>query len=189
VGGSGGGGLHSGRSASDLREEVERSLRETQLDAEVNALLNEQLARINGRDTDLINRRLDEITDALGESLEELERLLYGGSVAKHTYVDGLSDVDSLVVMKPEVMDADTPQSLINAMSRALNEGLDKGQIESIETGFAVTVKYKDGNEVQLLPAVERRGLVVDPPARLPGAADGRQREPRRPGRADDQAG
>lgn len=158
MGGSGGGGLHSGRSANELRDEVERSLRETQLDSEVNALLNEQLAWINGRDTDLINRRLDEIADALGENLADLDRLLFGGSVSKHTYVDGLSDVDSLVVLKPEAMDADTPESLRDTMSRALHRHLDMGQVEGIETGFAVTVKYKDGSEVQLLPAVERRG-------------------------------
>lgn len=158
MGGSGGGGFHSGRSPSELRAEVERSLRETQLDNEVNALLNEQLAWINGRDTELINRRLDEITEALGERLADLERLLYGGSVSKHTYVDGLSDVDSLVVVKPEALDADTPEALRNAIDRALREHLDMGQVEQIETGFAVTVRYKDGNEIQLLPAVERQG-------------------------------
>lgn len=158
MGGSGGGGFHSGRSASELRSEVERSLRDTQLESEVNVLLNEQLGWVNGRDTDLINRRLDEITEALGERLAELDRLLFGGSVSKHTYVDGLSDVDSLVVVKPEALDADTPESLRKAIDGALREHLDMGQVESIDTEFAVTVRYKDGTEIQLLPAVERQG-------------------------------
>jgi hypothetical protein len=161
MGGSGGGGFRSDRSPADLRIEVQHELQQAKLESDVNALLTEELAVINARDVDLINERLDEIEAALGEGIDEIDRLLYGGSVAKHTYVDGLSDVDSLVVLKHDVLDADTPQALLDAMERELRRGLDMGQIDDVIKGFAITVKYKDGNEIQLLPAVERDGQVA----------------------------
>jgi len=161
MGGSGGGGFHSSRNADQLRAEVQRDLQQARLESDVNALLNEHLAQVNNRDIELINDRLDEIAAALGERLVDLDRLLYGGSVAKHTYVDGLSDIDSLVILKPETLDSDTPQALRNAIDRALHQGLDMGRVASIETGFAVTVTYTDGNQIQLLPAVERSGEIA----------------------------
>ncbi|MBE2318600.1 nucleotidyltransferase [Solirubrobacter sp. CPCC 204708] len=161
MGGSGGGGLHSSRSADELRAEVQKELEQARLESDVNALLNEQLALINNRDTELVNERLDEITNALGDRIAGIDRLLYGGSVAKHTYVDGLSDVDSLVVLKHEALDGDTPSALRSAMERALRQGLDMGRVASIDAGFAVTVTYKDGNQIQLLPAVERGGNIA----------------------------
>lgn len=161
MGGSGGGGFHSSRSADQLRAEVQRDLQQARLESDVNALLNEHLAQVNNRDAQLINERLDEIAAALGERLVGLDRLLYGGSVAKHTYVDGLSDVDSLVILKPEVLEGDTPQALRAAIERALHQELDRGRVASIEMGFAVTVTYTDGNQIQLLPAVERGGQIA----------------------------
>lgn len=161
MGGSGGGGFRSSRSPSQLGREVQRELARAKLDSDVNALLSERLAQINARDVQLINKRLDEIISALGDRIEDVDRLLYGGSVAKHTYVDGLSDVDCLVVLKSEALPEDTPQALIGAMATALRQGLDAGEIAEIVEGFAVTVRYKDGHEVQLLPAVERDGRVA----------------------------
>jgi hypothetical protein len=161
MGGSGGGGYRSDRSPSELRAEVQRDLQQARLESDVNGLLSEQLAQINNRDVDVVNERLDDIVVALGEKIDEIDRLLYGGSVAKHTYVDGLSDVDSLVILKPEALDRDSPQALREAMERALRQGLDMGKVDEIVTGFAVTVRYKDGDEIQLLPAVERNGRVA----------------------------
>lgn len=162
MGGSGGGAFHSSRSPGELRAEVQRDLEQAKLESEVNTFLNERLVEINARDTTLINERLDEIEEALGERLAETDRLLYGGSVAKHTYVDGLSDVDSLVILKPGAVDADTPEAMRDSMEAALKLGLDMGNVESIRKGFAVTVTYKDGVEIQLLAALERSdGIAV----------------------------
>lgn len=159
--GSGGGGLRSHRSPEELRRDVEKSLRESELDAEINRLLNKELAIINGRDIELVNKRLDEIVEALGQDLIEIDRLLYGGSVAKHTYVDGLSDVDSLVILKESVLAEDTPKALREAIRDAIDRRLPKGEVDKVDVGFAVTLTYKDGNEIQLLPAVERRGQIA----------------------------
>jgi hypothetical protein len=156
MGGSGGGGFSGGRNPSELRSEVEESLRRSQLESDVNSYLSEQLAWINNRDVELVNERLEAITEVLGDRIVDLDRLLFGGSVAKHTYVDGLSDVDALVIVKPEALDADTPEALKTEIEQALLAGLNRGEIDEVNKGFAVTVKYADGNEIQLLPAVER---------------------------------
>src|SRR3954451_7826953 len=100
MGGSGGGGFRSVRSPSELANEVTRTLQRAELERDVNALLAARLSEINNRDIDLVERRLDEIKEALRALLIAFDRLLFGGSVSKHTYVDGLSDVDSLVVLK-----------------------------------------------------------------------------------------
>jgi hypothetical protein len=161
MGGSGGGGFRSSRSPEELSSEVQRELQRAKLESDVNALLAEQLVTINDRNTRLVTERLDEIFVALGEKIEEVDRLLYGGSVAKHTYVDGISDIDALVVLKSNVLDDDSPAALMNAMERALSASLDMGKVQEIVRGFAVTVRYRDGNEIQLLPAVERDGRVA----------------------------
>jgi hypothetical protein len=59
------------------------------------------------------------------------------------------------------VLDDDSPAALMNAMERALSASLDMGKVQEIARGFAVTVRYRDGNEIQLLPAVERDGRVA----------------------------
>jgi hypothetical protein len=161
MGGSGGGGFRSSRSPSELGAEVQRELQRAKLESDVNALLTEQLVAMNNRDVRLITERLDQILVALGDKIENVDRLLYGGSVAKHTYVDGLSDVDCLVVLKSTVLDEDSPAALLTAMERALRAGLDMGKVDEIIRGFAVTVRYKDGNDIQLLPAVERSGRIA----------------------------
>ncbi len=161
MGGSGGGGFSSGRSPRELQAEVQAELKHARLESDVNSLLAEELASINNRDSDLTNERLDDIIVALGDRLEDIDRLLYGGSVAKHTYVDGLSDVDSLVVLKPSVLESDTPQALRETMETALRQGLNMGSVDEITTGFAVTVRYKDGTEIELLPAVDHSGQIA----------------------------
>jgi hypothetical protein len=124
-------------------------------DAEINDLLARELTRINFRDSEETSRRLDEIAEALGDDVE-FDRLNFGGSITKHTYVDGLSDVDSLLFLKGEDVAAMTPEQVRSKVEEALNARLAKGEISEIRAGnLAVTVSYEDGSEVQILPARE----------------------------------
>lgn len=157
MGGSGGGGTYkmTAREVEKLREEAMARLERQRLDAEVNSLIQRELVELNDRDTEQISRRLDEIEDALREESEGLDRLLFGGSVAKHTYVNGLSDVDSLVVLDPDVVGDRNPHEVRQEFRRILEGRLDMGQVQRIDVGnMAVTVTYRDGAEIQLLPAV-----------------------------------
>ena len=78
----------------------------------------------------------------------------FGGSVSRHTYVNGLSDVDELVLLKPEHFSADDPQDLLLEFETLLRRILPATVF--IERGsLAVTLRYPDDLKLQLLPALK----------------------------------
>src|SRR6266498_1478796 len=155
MGGSGGRGYFS----SDPRR-VERELetsRDTTEDQAYQAACNEALQSLltefNNRNADAIGRRLDQIKSALSQDIEGTLDLRFGGSVAKHTFVDGLSDVDSLVLLnKSELADLNPVQVKKYFAERLQAEFGD--QAEVTEGQLAVTLRFDDV-EIQLLPAVK----------------------------------
>lgn len=154
--GGGGGSGYLGPASEDVQQKIDASLAKEMknLLKEVDELLERLLARFNGRDVKLTQRRLDQLSKVL-ENVADLESILLGGSVAKHTAVDGLSDVDALVVLNRAGLEGKGPRAVLNAFERILKEGLHRAEVASIEKGrLAVTVKYKDGSEIQLLPAL-----------------------------------
>jgi hypothetical protein len=161
VGGSGGGYRITGRQLESLQAEMAARADQQRADAEVASYLRNELLNANERNVDSVNDRLDQIEEALRAEIEPLDRLLFGGSIAKHTYVEGVSDVDSLVILKDSAL-ADRPASEFRSdFAAALRRSLPMDDIESINVGnLAVTVVYKDGTEIQLLPAVERGDTV-----------------------------
>ncbi len=152
--GSGGGGRYIRPTSEDVAQKLESAKeRERQrLDEDVNRLLAKLLARFNDRDKELQNLLAD---------AAEIDQVLLGGSVAKHTAVDGLSDIDALVVLNQEEYAAKSPAVMLERFYRTLTRELPRNEVESIEKGqLAATVKYRDGTEIQLLPAL-RSGQVV----------------------------
>lgn len=161
---SGGGGRdYPSSEPARLRSEVDADADRIQLDAQVNQLLTETLKTLNDRDTDKINRCLDEITEVLQDQVEEIDTLLLGGSVAKHTYADGLSDIDSLVVISGDT--DTTPEQLREQFAQALRSALGETAKEVKVGDMAVTVEYQDGTLIQLLPAMrDRSGFAISNP-------------------------
>ncbi len=125
-------------------------------------VIGQALSQYNSRDSDTIDRILEQIKFELGRSVEGTVNLLFGGSVAKHTYIDGLSDIDALVILSTEdtegIMPADLRQKFTNILKAkygdsAVNEGT-----------LAVTVQVDD-YKIQLLPALRSgRGLKIPNP-------------------------
>ena len=139
----------------ELRDEVRQRLEQGQIDAEVNDLLLRELIAINERDVDAVNRYLERIEDALEDDVEGFERILFGGSVAKHTYVDGLSDVDSLVLLRDESLEDLRPADVLKQFEDTLLRKFPQGDVIETSVGkMAVTIKFSDGTEIQLLPAL-----------------------------------
>lgn len=117
-------------------------------------LLNRKLANINERNTELMNDRRQEIKEVLADTLEEAVDLPYGGSVAKHTYVDGISDIDSILIIRsPD--ENPKPSEIKRIVSEALEDGLSKVEVTSGK--MAVTLKYSEGMEIQLIPAIRHQ--------------------------------
>lgn len=163
MGGSGG-GTYSGsdEELARTRAEVRRELAEQQLIADINQFLAEQLVGFNDRDTQAVSNKLDQLEEVLRELGHDVDHLLFGGSIAKHTYVDGLSDVDSLVFLNGPT--SGPPDAVLTAFADALRARLPASQINDIQVGrMAVTVTYRDGTQVQLLPATERSDHTVIP--------------------------
>jgi hypothetical protein len=127
----------------------------TAFQTQLAAILSQLLSPYNERDHALAAKRLAPIEAALRDTHARTFDLLFGGSVAKHTYVDGLSDIDCLLVMDgPELQD-DAPADLLRKMADIIEGVADA----TIEVGrMAVTVRYPDGMELQLLPAVDIGG-------------------------------
>jgi hypothetical protein len=162
--GGGGGGF---RFDSDRARNLPAQVAQTQLEAsaatagtEVANYLGECLKQFNGRDAAATRKNLAEIEDHLGQELEGRFDILFGGSIAKHTYVDGLSDVDALLAFK-NTEDVDSPRKLLDKLTKRLADLL--GDRADVSHGkLAVTVRYKDGVELQLIPAVrDENGMRV----------------------------
>ena len=120
-----------------------------------NSLLQRELVFVDGRNIDLMGRYLDVIQDVLDAKGYLIERLELGGSVAKHTYVDGLSDVDALVIQGEGLYGGQLPEEVKRGLADILRRGLPRADVRNIREGtLAVTVEFIDGMEIQLLPAV-----------------------------------
>lgn len=172
MGSSSGKIFSSVRTPESLRASVlqaEQKAADVSFSTKVAEVLGSLLVEVNGRDVDLVNERLKELKTALAESLEGSFDQVFGGSVAKHTYVDGLSDIDSLVLIEDSEIDGATPDVALSKMTGALKGAVGDGA--SVSHGsMAVTVGYSDGMIIQLLPAFRSdEGLYKVPSSRGAG--------------------
>lgn len=157
MGGSGGSFRVTPSEAETFQERMRERVEQQRLDADVNSYLRHELLAANDRDVEKVSARIDEIKEALADRVEELEDLRFGGSIAKHTYVEGLSDVDLLVALKDERLAERAPDEFRREFARILEGRLSAGEVADVQVGpRAVTVVYRDGTEIQLLPAVQR---------------------------------
>ena len=170
--GGGAGGAFVNRSPGELRSIVRKAEDETTVaafEAELARTLGGLLGTYNARDTEAVQVRLEAIKAALQNSIEGSFDLLFGGSVAKHTYVDGLSDIDSLVLINDSAFEGKKPQQVLARMKRVLQQKLG-GQAEVSHGRMAVTISHGDSMVIQLLPALRAKdGHVHVPSSRLDG--------------------
>lgn len=156
MGGSGGGYFRS--SPQELNRKVEQAASEAEnaeFETKLASLLDDVLREHNDRDAEAVRRHLDEIKKKIESEIEGTIDLLLGGSVAKHTYVDGLSDIDSLIVLNGSVLENATPSEVLKTVGDLL-----KGRFPNttISVGkMCVTVSFND-SEIQLLPAIRSGG-------------------------------
>jgi len=150
MGGSGGGFFPNPDINKQLRES-ETQTRNQQFESEVSGIINLLLADYNNRDVSVIQGHLDTIKSALEQEIEGNVDILYGGSVAKHTYVDGISDIDALVLIDKSELKDKSPAEVKQYFFERLQARLPRTQIG--QGNLAVTVEFRD-SEIQLLPAI-----------------------------------
>jgi hypothetical protein len=156
MGGSGGflGPSNAESIRARLRESERRDLNDT-YEADVAEYLGEQLATYNSRDVDGTKEILDRIRAELSDEVEASIDLVFGGSVAKHTYVDGLSDVDALVLLKAELGQEESPQALRTAFADKLRSVFGRDYVKMGRLAVTLTI---DDKIIQLLPAFRHKG-------------------------------
>jgi hypothetical protein len=148
------GGSSSHFNGSQARREMKAVQNESQsavYEAACNDFLRELLAAFNDRNVEAVRTHLSEIERALGKEVEGSIDLLFGGSIAKRTYVEGLSDVDALVNLDNCELANATPDEAKFYLVNRLQERFPRSEIT--EGRLAVTVRFADA-EVQLLPSV-----------------------------------
>jgi len=155
--GGGGGGGYTGM--TDIRRDMLKKAQDTEretLNARIDEFLADKLVAANARDSDEMRDRIKRIAEILGEAAE-VEQTLYGGSVGKHTAVEGISDVDVLAILDNGTALNRSPKEFLAAFAKELHTKLSHADIESVTPGtLAVTIKYRDGSEVQVLPSVRK---------------------------------
>ena len=165
MGGSGSGGSEYRvdlDAATRRLRDAEEASRDAQTDAEVNSLLNRRLLEVNRRNNEEVANRLEEIQAALASQIEGADRLLFGGSVSKQTYVEGLSDVDSLLVLKSDDYGGLKRDQVLAKLQQALESKLDRGQASRIKQGqLSVTIEYKVDWRCELLGGGAQSGLSI----------------------------
>lgn len=170
MGGSGGTfGRESPQSLRDRVRRAEERARDAASETELARTLGELLGDYNSRDTQLVRERLTNLKDALEGTIEGTVDQIFGGSVAKRTYVDGLNDIDSLVLINDTDLEDKTSQAALTHMERSIRDGVHEDV--TVEKGrMAVTVEYQDGMTIQLLPAVrDEQGRLRVPSSRQDG--------------------
>jgi hypothetical protein len=154
----GGGGNFNWPSKTSPNDFLRRTTSETQrstYQSELNNYLQDLLADYNNRNVEAIQKHLDTIANAISKDIEEEISLVYGGSVKKHTYVDGLSDVDILAIINNTALRDSSPNEVIEYFADKLKERL---PLTEIKTGnLAITVRFVDGHIIQVLPALSTK--------------------------------
>lgn len=153
-GGGGFGGYRSIGTRSQLSSSASGA-QASQHEIEMNEFLEDLLKDYNKRDVDAIRTHLSEIEKVLGREIEGIDRILFGGSISKNTFIEGTSDVDALVILDKATYKDATPKELQDAFAKMLQQRFPKTEIKC--GTLAVTVKFSD-YEIQLLPAMRTNG-------------------------------
>ena len=154
MGGSGS-GYFSGRLTPDdlarRTRQAEDQARNNAFEIDVSEHLASLLADFNDRDVEGTREVLDQMKSDLENETEGTVDALFGGSISKHTYVDGISDVDALVLLNNSELSDKSPNEVKSFLGDCLRNRY--GQNAVHEGALAVTVNVQD-KTIQLLPAL-----------------------------------
>lgn len=135
-------------------QQADQQTDQNSYELEINDLLTGLLGHFNNRDVDLIQQHLTTILNALNNEIEGEIATKFGGSVSRHTHLNGISDIDALLILNKSGLETSSPQDVIGYFYEILENRLPNTEME--RSGKTVTLHYKDG-DVQLIPAVRTK--------------------------------
>jgi len=154
MGGSGGGYFRGSGNPGELARrlrDTEAQTRDEGYETGVNQQLGEFLKDFNARDAAGTREILDNVKKELGDEIGGTVDLVYGGSVSRNTYLEGLSDSDALVIIDPDDVGKKSPERLKDRFAERLRELFGNENVKVGDLAVTLTVR---GKEVQLLPAM-----------------------------------
>lgn len=159
MGGSGGSSNWSSSNSSDeINQLLRRASENTEgssYNSEINSLLQNALKEFNAREAEVTQRHLNVLKEAIEREIENSVDLLFGGSIRKNTFINGLSDVDTLVLVNNTSLEKKSPQEVLEYFAQKIQQRLPNTDVSVGK--LAVTVRYSDGQEIQLLPAIRTK--------------------------------
>ena len=154
-------GTGGGQSDLITPEDLERQIRDAKDQAHddtfetvVNDYLASLLADLNARDAKETQNVLERIKADIENEIEGTVDTLFGGSVSKHTYVNGISDVDALVLLDKSELADKTPDEVKSFLADRLR---DKYGNSAVGVGALAVTLTLEGKEIQLLPALRHQ--------------------------------
>ena len=110
------------------------------------------LVQYKRRNSKAVTRHLRSVCDILRREDDHAVQTKFGGSVQKGTYVTGLSDVDVLLMVNQSTLKNKSPSKVIAYVRDTIQQRLPKNPVTAGK--LAVTVRYADKTEIQILPAI-----------------------------------
>ena len=154
MGGSGSGVFSGNWDPDELARRAraaEDRARSDEFDTAVSDYLGSLLGEYNSRDAHGIQRLLEEVTDDLKEYIDGVDTTLFGGSVSRHTYLEGISDVDAMILFDNQKLEGKGPVELKAILAQSLRDRFGR---DAVKIGtLAVTCETEAGT-IQLLPAL-----------------------------------
>ena len=112
------------------------------------------LVNYNQRNTQATRRHVEALCNILRRDGGHTVQPMFGGSVSRGTDVNGLSDVDVLLIVNESSYVSQQPATVIASVRDTIRQRLPDNSVRS--GNLAVTVEYSDGTEIQILPAIRR---------------------------------
>lgn len=121
-------------------------------DDNFNRCCEDLLARYTRRNQQAVARHLENLCGILRQEGNHVVQTMFGGSVRRHTYVTGLSDVDVLLVVNRSSLANQPPARVIEYARNTIQQRLRQNTVTA--GNLAVTVGFSGGVEIQILPAI-----------------------------------
>lgn len=163
MGGSGGGYFRSEtpETVRDALRKEEKATEDQMFETQVSNDIGNLLGEYNNRDADAVREALERFKKALRNDVEDgTITPVFGGSVRKHTYVNGISDIDSLFVLKGVELTGLEPSEALDFFESKVRTAFPDAKPDRDRMSLRI---HSEGLVLEVLPAVRREGQLCIP--------------------------